>query len=279
MPQGSPNAVIDRGNEVVVIVWNPKPTREEYYFGDSATSVDLWGRPDKLPIDSRTQAQTLEVGPTPVIIRSCSVPVARWRLGVHYANGRVSSEYGQHEEALLGTNTFSQGITGRVTVHFPTGWEIDPIQRPLHAAAGEAFRLPLLLTFPRDASLGQLRTSVDFEVSADRPYKFSMNLPYELGLGDVDLKVASRRMPDGRLEIDQRIVNNTEPLEILEFNCSLFIPGQVRLRQFVTRLGKGEDQRFYIVPNADSLRGKELLLRAEQIDGRRVLNFHWKVDE
>jgi hypothetical protein len=279
MPNASPNAVFDRGNEVVVIVWNARPTSEEYFFGDQASLVDLWGRGEKLSIDSRTQAQTVSVGPTPLIIRGCSVPIARWRMGVHYANGRVSSEYGQHEEALLGTNTFPQGITGRVTAHFPPGWEVDPVQWPLHAAAGEQFRLPLLLTFPRNASLGKLRTTVDFEVAADRPYKFSMVLPYELGLGDVDLKVASRRLPDGRLEIEQRIINNTEPLEILEFNCSLFIPGQVRLSQFVTRLGKGEDQRFYFVPNPDSLRGKELLLRAVQVDGRRVLNYHFKVDE
>jgi hypothetical protein len=279
LPNGSDNAVFDRGNEVVFVVWNAQPTREEYYFGDQASAVDLWGRAEKLPLDPRTQAQTVEVGPTPVIIRGCSVPVARWRLGVKYANGRVSSEYGQHEEALVGTNTFSQGITGKVTAHFPPGWEIDPLQRPLHAAAGESFRLPMLLTFPRNASLGSLRTTVDFEVAADRPYKFSIVLPYELGLGDVDLKVSSRRLPDGRLEIEQRIINNTEPLEILEFNCSLFIPGQVRLSQFVTRLGKGEDQRFYIVPNPDALRGKELLLRAVQLDGRRVLNYHLKVDE
>ena len=32
-------------------------------------------------------------------------------------------------------------------------------------------------------------------------------------------------------------------------------------------------------PNADAHRGEELMLRAEQIDGRRVLNFRWKVEE
>lgn len=282
MVQKSPNAVFERGGEVIVVIWNSEPTIEEYYLGDQAEVVDLWGQRSKLATDPSTQVQTLEVGTTPLIIRGCSVPVAQWRLAVKYAKGRISSETGQHEDAIVGVNTFPQGLTGKVTVHFPTGWEIDPVQWPLHAAGGEDFKLPMLLTFPRDprdATLGEFRTWIDFEISADRAYKFRVNLPYRLGLGDVDLKVTSRRTPDGRLEVEQRIINNTEPLEILEFNCSLFVPNEIRRRHFVTRLGKGEDQRFYFLPNADAHRGEELMLRAEQIDGRRVLNFRWKVEE
>jgi hypothetical protein len=147
------------------------------------------------------------------------------------------------------------------------------------AAAGEKLTLPFLSKFPPNASLGDLRPSVEFDVAADRPYKFSMLLPYRLGLGDVDLQVVTRRAADGRLEVEQQITNNTEPLEILEFNCSLFIPGQVRQRHLVTRLGKGEDKRVYVVHGAEALRDKELWLRAEQVNGRRVLNYQWKVEE
>jgi hypothetical protein len=277
MSQGSPNAVFERGNEIVLVIWNSQPTVEEYYLGEQAEAVDLWGQRKKLVIDPVTQAQTLEVGTTPLIVRGCSVPVAQWRLAVKYAKGRISSEYGQHEDAIVGINTFPQGLTGTVKVHFPAGWELDPVQWPLHAATGDEFRLPMLLTFPRNASLGDFRTWIDFEVSADRSYKFRVNLPYRVGLGDVDLQVVSRRTSDGRLEVEQRIINNTEPLEILEFNCSLFIPGEVRIRHFVTRLGKGDDTRLYFVPNAK--RGQELLLRAEQVDGSRVLNYRWTVEE
>lgn len=279
LPNRSPNAVFERGSEIILVVWNSAPTTEEFFLGDQAATVDLWGQRTRLPLDAHTQAQTIEVGPTPTFIRGCSVPVARWRLAVQYANGRIKSEYGAHEEALMGVNTFAQGLTGKVTVRFPQGWEVEPSQWPLHSAAGEKFKFPMTLKFPQEASLGDLRTSVDFEVSADREYKFSVFLPYRLGIGDVDLKVVWRKKDDGRLEIEQWITNNTEPLEVLEFNCSLFIPGQVRQRHFVTRLGKGEDQRFYFVPNADGLRGKELRLKAEQVDGPRVLNYIWKVED
>ena len=279
MPQHSPNAVFDRGNEVVAVVWNSQQTREEIYLGERPVAVDLWGRREKLPLHPRTQTQIIEVGPIPLIIRNCAPNIARWRLAAKFEKGRIPSEFGQHEDALVVSNTFPQGVSGKAVVHFPPGWEIEPPQISLQAAAGETIRLPLLLTFPPDASLGELRPSIDFDIAADRPYKFSMFLPYHLGLGDVDLTVVSRWTPDGRLEVEQHITNNTEPLEVLEFNCSLFIPGQIRQRHFVTRLGKGKDQRFYVVSNADDLRGKGLWLRAEQSNGRRVLNYHWKVDE
>jgi hypothetical protein len=120
---------------------------------------------------------------------------------------------------------------------------------------------------------------VEFELVADRPFKFSMFLPYRLGLGDVELQVVTRRTPDGRLEIEQQITNNTDPLEILEFNCRLLIPGQIRQQHFVTRLGKGIDRRIYVVHGADALGGEDLLLRAEQVNGRRVLNYRIKIDE
>lgn len=279
LPRHSPNAVFDRGNEVVLVIWNPVATREELYLGEQPTAVDLWGRRERLPLDPRTQMQTLDVGPTPLIIRGCSAPIARWRLAVKFDKGRIGSEVGQHEETLLATNTFPQGISGKATVKFPAGWSVDPPEWALQAAAGEKLRLPMLLTFPPDASLGELRPSIDFEINADRPYKFSMFLPYRLGMGDVELAVTTRRSSDGRLEVEQRITNNTDPVEVLEFDCRLVIPGHVRQRHLVTRLGKGEDKRIYMIPDPDSLVGKELWLRAEQVNGRRVLNYKLKMDE
>lgn len=279
LPRHSPNAIFDRGNEVVLVVWNPVATREELYLGEHPVAVDLWGRREPLPLDPRTLMQTLDVGPTPLLVRGCSGPIARWRLAVKFAHGRISSEFGRHEEALMATNTFPQGISGKATVHFPPGWEIEPPQWNLQAAVGEKLRLPMLLKFPDDASLGELRPSVDFEISADREYKFSMLLPYRLGTGDVELVVTTRRTADGRLEVEQRITNNTDPPEVLEFNCRLSAPGQVRQRRLVTQLGKGEDKRVYSLPDADSLRGKVLWLKAEQVNGRRVLNHKWKVED
>jgi hypothetical protein len=100
---------------------------------------------------------------------------------------------------------------------------------------------------------------------------------YQVGIGDVAVYVTDQRLPDGRLELEQVITNDTSPLEILNFSCSLFVPGRRRQKQLVTKLGKGEDRKLYYIRDAAALRGQELWLRAEQIDGNRVLNFKWTV--
>jgi hypothetical protein len=144
-------------------------------------------------------------------------------------------------------------------------------------AAGEQFRLPMVLSFPPNSSLGSFNASIDFDIAADRPYKFTVHRQFQLGLGDISLEVIDRKLPDGRLEIEQRITNGTEPLEILNFNCSLFVPGQKRQKQVVTKLGKGVDYKFYHLDNADAMRGHELWIRAEQVNGNRVLNYKFQV--
>lgn len=279
LPQHSPNALFARKNEMVMVVWNDQPSREEFFLGEQAYVTDLWGHRLPNAIDAVSKCHTLDVGPAPLIVRGCSVPIAQWRLAARFEKGRIGSEYGGHEDALLLTNTFPQGVSGKAELHMPPGWEVEPNRWPFQLGKGENVRLPTVLTFPPDASLGKLRPTIDFELSADRVYKFTIQLPYQLGLGDVELEVVGKRTPEGRLEIEQRITNNTEPLEVLNFTCSLFVPGQIRQKQQVAKLGKGEDKKFYSIPWTDTLRGKELWLRAEQTDGRRVLNYRWKVVE
>jgi hypothetical protein len=127
--------------------------------------------------------------------------------------------------------------------------------------------------------LGLDQLSIDFELAADRPYKFRVHRPYQVGLGDVALQVVDAKDEEGRLRIEQIITNRTSPVEVLNFSCCLFVPGQRRQKKLVVKLAEGEDHQFYFVPKAEDLRGQELWLRAEQVDGPRVLNFKWTVGQ
>jgi hypothetical protein len=277
MPHRCRNAVFVRGHEVIVVIWNDHPTREEFFLGQNARAVDLWGGVTPLPVDPKTGNQTLDVGPAPLIVMGCSEPVARWRLATQFEQGKIGSEFGKHDDALLGVNTFGRNVSGKISVHFPPGWQIEPSQWNVNFAPNEKFRLPIQLEFPEAASLGALRPRIDFELVADRQYHFSVHLPYSLGLGDIEFFAEGYRTQTGEFEVVQTIVNNTDPVEILDFDCELFIPNRVRQRQFVRRLGQGEDQRVYVLQNPDQLRGQDLWLRATQKDGTRVLNCHLKV--
>ena len=131
----------------------------------------------------------MEVGPTPIFVRGCSLPIAQWRLAVQFEHGKVRSEYGEHNEALLGRNTFPQGVSGKAVLRMPRGWIIEPAQWPINAGKHENLRLPMLMSFPVDANLGPFRAELDFEIQADRAYRFTVLLPYQLGLGDVNLEL------------------------------------------------------------------------------------------
>ena len=272
LPNRSRNLLFQREDEVFLILWNDSPVEEPLSFGYDARVVDLWGRACPAQRDASSGELLVRAQAMPVIVRNCSPGIARWYLALRFEKGRLASEYGQHEEAVLGVNSFPQGVSGVATLKMPRQWVLEPGQWTFQAGVNEAFRLPTLLTFPSDAALGTFPTEIDFEISADRPYRFTVHLPYRLGLEDLDVVVSSRLLPDGRLEVEQRIINSTQPVEVFNFNCQLFIPGRVRQKQFVTRLGQGEDKRFYYLEDGASLVGQELWLRCEQVDGLRVLN-------
>jgi hypothetical protein len=276
-PHRSPNAVFARDGSAVVVVWNETPTEESLYLGENVVAVDVWGRQRPLTVDPQSGEQKITVGPVPQLLVNCSEAIMRWRIATQFELGQMKSEYGGHQDALLGRNTFPQGVTGTVSLVLPPEWEAEPREWPLQVAAQGTFRFPVSLTLPTHASLGQQDMAIDFRIVADRPYRFRVYRDYKVGLGDVVLKVVDRKLPDGRLEIEQLVINRTVPEEVLEFRCSLFVPGDKRQKLQVTRLGTGTDRKFYYLQNAERFRGAELWLRLEQDGGRRIMNYRWKV--
>jgi len=293
MPNGSPNAVFAKPGEVLMVIWNDRPTTEVLYLGEEVEITDLFGRsyPAEV-VESRRSGdrkgnllrkrQVLHVGPVPIIVRGCSDAVARFRLAVHFQRKRLPSQFGEHQEIISGLNTFRQGITIKSDLKFSDRWNVEQQRTPITLAPNESFEMPVSLSFPAGAGIGGLQATVDFEISADREYYFTVYRPYTLGLGDVTLDVKShieRKHGHAILVVEQIITNNTEPLEILNFNCNLLMPGRRRKKHSVVKLGRGEDHKFYRIFNAESLIGTEISLRAVQVDGKRFLNKSWKISD
>lgn len=276
-PGGSRSRAFERGETATVVLWSDEPKRETITPGGSPSMLDLWGRPSALDVDPSTGRCEVPVGPSPVFVVGASAPLLRWQMTAGFEQPRLRSQHGQQAQAVVGLNPFGQGVSGTVTLVGPAGWEVEPNRWPLRLAAGEPFRLPTMLTLPADASLGSHDLAIEFDLQADRPYRFTLKRELVVGLGDIDIEVAENRLPDGRLEVVQTITNRTSPTEVLNFRCDLFVPGVQRQRQYVVKLGPGRDTRRYRLSAADELRGKELWLRAEQENGRRVLNYRWKV--
>lgn len=279
LAKGTPNAVFVRDGEAIVAIWNASPVSETLYFGDQPYALDLWGHRTSLPSDPKTGEQTVEVGPLPTFICGGREAVARWRITTQFENGRMKSEYGDHKDAIIGHNTFSQGVSGKMTLTLPSEWEADTREWPIQLAAGEAFRLPVYIKLPQNARLGSQMTILDFDIVSDRPRRFRVYRPYQVGTDDVAIRVIETELPDGGLEIEQVVTNRTSPPETLDFRCTLFVPDERRQKLLVTKLGQGEDRKFYRLPNAVKLRGKTLWLRLEQDGGRRIMNYQWTIGQ
>ena len=280
MPYGSKNHVFERPQgDVVCIIWNEEPVIEEMYLGESThiDAMNAWSQPVKIRSDSESGRQRLPVGPMPLIVRGCSAPIAKWRLAIQFAAGRLPSETGMHQDAIIGRNPFPQGVRGTVTVLGPSEWEIEPGTIPFQLGAGESFRKSMIVTLPLLVTLGPQWTALDFELEADRLYRFRVFRPYTIGLGDVEIHVVDRKLANGQLEVELELRNNIEPETVLDFECSLFVPGTKRERALMTKLGRGTGTKLFTLPNADRYFGNEFWIRAEQLDGRRVLNYRWKV--
>ena len=158
----------------------------------------------------------------------------------------------------------------------PKEWKVEPSETRFALAAGEKFDIPITLELPSNTSQGSQRLVLDFAMS---PYAFRVYRDYEVGLGDVVLSVVDSKLESGDLQVKQLIDNYTKPEEKLNFECNLYIPLRKRMQRVVTKLSHGRDTQTYVIPDAESLRGQELQIRAEQIGGQRVLNLKFKVGE
>eukprot|EP00913_Durusdinium_trenchii_P028278 g26506.t1 len=278
MPGGSENHLFVRDGEAVFVLWSEKPRTEELYLGENVRVTTIWGETTPAPVKRGTNRSIIDVGPSPVILRGCSEAVARWRQETHFEVAQLQSRSGGQTQTVVVRNTFPQGVSGTIQLNVPDGWSINPAQlKPIRAAPGETVKRSMKITVPSNASLGDVKVRIDFDLIAERKHSFQVYRTIKVGLGDVGMQVFDRVLKDGTLEIEQVITNNIKADETLNFRCNLFVPNQQRQRRMVTKLGRGKDRKFYYLPNAEALRGKDLRLRAEQVNGNRVLNFRWKV--
>ncbi|MEO1994601.1 MAG: hypothetical protein ABGZ17_04935, partial [Planctomycetaceae bacterium] len=245
--QQSQNHIFVRDGRAVMLMWNPLPVTEELYFGPDAHVSDVWGRSETLDVDQQSGRQRVRVGAVPVLVHNCLEEIIRWRMAVRFERGVLPSARGEQLDALLGKNTF-QGIDGRVDVEFPREWDVSPRNGwKFNLAAGEDIRLPMVLTLPSEASLGRTNLWIHFTINADHRYRFRVRRPYQIGLGDVTIEVQERFLKNGDLEILQLITNNTQPREVLNFRCSLFVFGRQRQIVKVTKLAIGQSQKIFTV--------------------------------
>ncbi|MFT5325038.1 MAG: hypothetical protein ACI8P0_002904 [Planctomycetaceae bacterium] len=268
---GSPtNYVFERDKSITVVFPGESPFSTDLNLGDAVEHVDMWGR--RKPLTRTSEKHRVTANGEPVFCTGCSEAMARWRLEAGFESGVIPAEYGGHPDAIVGRNTWSQGVKGTVSLKIPRDWEAQPASWDIELAAGESFRLPTTINLPQTASLGTAQVVISFAITSDRRRTFDVHRSLEIGLGDVIVDVYTKPLPDGQLLIEQFVSNRTRPREVMSFRCTLSVGGHKSQTEFVTKLDNEKDRKEYKLPNAQSLFGRELWLNFEQIGGRRNLN-------
>lgn len=276
LPNGSTNAVFARARDAVMVVWNPTPTRETLYLGENVRHLDLWGRERK--VLTAAGAQQIEVGPLPTFVTGLCKAVAEWRGGVALAQDRIASIFGQRQPNRIEfRNTFGLPVEADLTLIAPEQWSMRPDRARLRLAAGETARHDFEIALPSNASSGPQLLRLDFELTAERKYRFSVYRAIRVGSGDARIEVVTQLNDQGELEVQQWTINQGD--KPVSYRCQLFAPGRQRLSTQVAGLGRGQDLQIYRLPEGRQLLGKTLWLQAQETDGPQVLNHRFVARE
>ena len=269
MPGGSHNELFTREGQTAMVVWNEKPVREEIYLGRNVRQIDVWGRTTELAQEGHRQV--VEVGEMPVFLLGVDLAVAKWRMDLALASTHMPSVFGQsHPNTISVKNSFDRGVNGTMTFVLPPRWRSNPPETTLRLRPGQEATLPFEITLPLAATSGVRPVRLDLDVSAGRRYQFSVYRQIEIGLGDVEIYVTTHLQDDGSLLVEQRTINHSETP--ITFRFHIYAPNRRSKRAHVVELGHGEDLKHYRFSDGQSLVGKTLWLRAEEIDGPRSFN-------
>jgi hypothetical protein len=291
LPNDSPNEVFLRQDgQVVMVIWNDRPTREVLYLGDNVQEFDILGR--SKPAAKQGREQAIDVGPTPSFALGLNEAVAKWRMNVKFDTTQVPSVFSRpHHDSVSFTNFFPQGVGGTVKIVVlqdqatsdaaahqdpaslsPDRWTIEPPQASFQLAAGAATKFPFDIKL-KNALYGKQPIRVDFTIEAEERLQFSTYGEMEVGTADLTLDVKSHVDKDGTLIVEQVMTNRTDHLA--DFKCHLRSKGYRPQRMQVYRLGHEPDRKVYRFPDGQDLVGKEMLLEIEEVNGQRVLKYRF----
>jgi hypothetical protein len=270
---GSENHVFARGDQAVMVVSSDVPQSEPLGLGGDVEVIDIWGRtvPVKTTTENGQTVPVVEVGPLPVFVTGLSAAVARWQIALQFEDEWLASYFGREQEIKLAlANTFPQGLSGEVTLHAPRSWQVDGRPYRFKLSEADQLKLPMPITLQPDAGSGPQPVRLDFDISSDRNYRFSVYRTLQLGLQDVQIELATRLREDGALVVEQQMTNLSD--RPVSFRCTLFPPGRRRESRQVLDQERGRGTLLFVLPDGEELIGQKLWLRAEEIGGPRVLN-------
>ena len=279
LPRGSQNHLLARGDELLMVVWNDREVRETLYLGENVRRIDVWGRSFELDSTSNSgwTTQTIDVGPVPQFITGLDPLATRVRLGITLETPRLDTAVGRPQPVTLALSNITRNdLDGFVELRAPPALRVENRRKPVKLRIGQREQYTDLVRLGGDSINGTQPIQFDFELSGERRIRFSAYANIEIGSGNLTLELAAHMDDNGDLIVEQTLRNHAE--DLVNFNCILFVPDRGREWKPVRKLGRGQSINTFIIPQGAELIGKTLWMRAEEIDGDRMLNMELRVE-
>jgi hypothetical protein len=240
--------------------------------GWTSESVSLKNDGPGGPSYTPTPRSLIEVQRLPVFLTGLDGPVTEWQLNVAFVPRSLPSiPLSESPIALQMKNTQQRAVSGRVRITPPRNWYVEPATAEFRIEPGKGWKLPLKVALPNDVLGGRQMVTLEFEIQSDRFEHFTMYRPIEVTLGDVAMDAHAALTERGDLEVRQTLSNQGK--RSVGFRCNLIAPDRRRQSAEVILQPSAKSNFVYRLPEGQELLGKPLWLRAEEIDGPRVLNY------
>lgn len=270
LPEGSSNHVFSRDGRTVMLIWNSRETTEKLYLGENVKIIDLWGR--EVAPEQEGNKQIIPVSPIPQFLIGLNDSVAQMRLAFQFDPAWLESDFGrtQRLEATV-KNTFPRGVSGTARLIAPDVWNVNPSILRFKLPRGGEINSPFKILLRADASSGMQPVRIDFQISSEQEYEFSVYRQIQVGSNMLQVESTSELDEEtGELVIEVTVHNLQE--ELISFDALLYAAGRKQMRQRMMNFGLGRTTLTFRIPDGKELLGTTLLMRIREIGGTRVFN-------
>jgi len=277
--RGKSNNVIYRSPySSVMLIWANSPRTEQVFLGDDVYQVDVWGRRSPIPtepIDGR-MVHRVEVDPLPKFIVGIDPALAEFRMSVDLDRDRIDALLSLKQRVgIRYTNPVSQSLLGTLSLEAPPAWTIDPAEQNWDLSPNKSGASDVNIVLGNNATIGRFELPIDFEFATVPPTTIRVYREIEIGPEGFDLVVITRLVGD-RARVKIQMTNHTA--RAANFDCLLFAGSDRQYERRILVVGPGETaERIVDWPDGRDLVGTQMLLRAIEQNGPRVINHTFEV--
>ncbi len=183
--------VFDGRSSGMMAIWSEDAAIEDrkiqLYLGENVKAFDVNGNP--VAIELKGHQHQIKIGSAPIFLTGIDTHLAVFRSRFKLDQPFILSHQIKHGRMLEIYNPWDRTISGTLRMTDPKKWTIKPEMTEFFIAAGETYRLPVTVRFPRSETAGKKMLGAAVEFVVKNQYKIKLQTQVEIGLKDIEMDV------------------------------------------------------------------------------------------